>query len=1062
MKHLLWLLVTCFLPAFLWAQTDSLSGTVQNSRGELLEGVSVAIKGSTERVRTSKDGRFSFSGRTEAVLVVSHIGYRSREIPITATTAGPVLIQLEEAVAELENVTVSTGYQQLPRERATGSFEQLGKTLLNRRVSTTVLSRLEGVTSGLLTDRRFPFGNIRGISTLSASLLSPLIVVDQFPYEGNIDNLNPNDIESVTVLKDAAAASIWGARAGNGVIVITTKKGRLNQPLRYRLNSNLAINEKPDIFRPSAMSTADFIGVEQFLFSKGFYDNTLNNTTSRPVVPPVVEILALQRSGALSASAAAAQIEVLKGYDIRKDYQNYLYRKALNRQLSFSLDGGGSAVSYLFSVGYDNNLLSLAGNSYERLTLRSTAMLRPTSKLDVQLGFVLTGSQTKNNSPGGTIDVASGKTIYPYARLADDNGHPLTIQKDYRAGFVDTAGGGRLLDWRYRPLEELQNADNRIRLNDLVLHTVVKYQLSKQLGVQASYQLENQNTERRIYHHPSAYFVRNLVNLYTQVSGNSVTRAIPQGGILDNELSALISQSLRGQLNFDHRFGSHHALTAIAGSEVREVHTTGKSWRTYGYDDAILTFTNVNFSTSYPKYSNLASASAIPSNLSFSDGLDRFISFYSNASYRFKERYIFSLSGRKDASNLFGVATNNKWKPLWSAGALWHLHAEPFYRWAILPQLSFRLTRGYSGNVNNSRAAVVTLRYQPFSPSSLTGLPYNVIDNVPNGELRWEKVAMTNLGVDFGFRGQRITGTLEYYVKKSTDVISPVPVDVTITGLASFFRNSASLSGKGLDLTLHTRNILRPFGWSSHLLFSYNKTVVSRYLEKKDRATGYVNAGGTISPIEGRDAYNVITYKWAGLDPSNGDPQGYLNGRVSKDYTAIINSGGWEDVTVHGSAIPHYFGSLRQEISFEGLSLSCNMVYKFSYYFLRRSINYEGLYSGWVGHGDYAIRWQKPGDELGTTVPSQVYPSNTRRDLFYSSSDVLVEKGDHVRLQDIRLGYEWVRKGVEKAGWRSLQLYLYANNLGIIWKASKRDIDPDQPDQIPSPRSLAFGLQLQF
>ena len=270
---LFFILFTCSLAQ---AQTI-LKGRIISATDSLpLPGASIRIQGNNTGQSTAADGSFSISINEDNVLHVSYLGYQSREINLRLQHDNPLLILLQENENRLSEVVVSTGYQSLPKERATGSFVQVDNELLNRRVSTDVLSRLEDAVPGLVFNRQGDSRiSIRGQSTISANA-EPLIVLDNFPYEGDINSINPNDIESITVLKDAAAASIWGARAGNGVIVINTKKGRYKQALKVAVNSSVNIGARPDLFYEPKISSSDYIAMEQLLFSRGFYKASRN------------------------------------------------------------------------------------------------------------------------------------------------------------------------------------------------------------------------------------------------------------------------------------------------------------------------------------------------------------------------------------------------------------------------------------------------------------------------------------------------------------------------------------------------------------------------------------------------------------------------------------------------------------------------------------------------------------------------------------------------------------------------------------------------------------------
>jgi hypothetical protein len=432
-----------------------------------------------------------------------------------------------------------------------------------------------------------------------------------------------------------------------------------------------------------------------------------------------------------------------------------------------------------------------------------------------------------------------------------------------------------------------------------------------------------------------------------------------------------------------------------------------------------------------------------------------------NAAYTYKRRYTLSGSARKDESNLFGVKTNQKGVPLWSAGFAWAISQEAFYHVAWLPELKLRITKGYNGNIDKSVTAFVTARMN--ANSAVYNLPTGTITNPPNPSLRWEKVDIQNIGIDFATRGRRIEGSLEYYTKRGTDLIGVSPIAPS-TGISEFRGNTADIKGHGLDLVLNCINMKGPFFWKTNFLFSYVTDKVTSYKAAQDIAAAYASQQ-TFNPLEGRPLYSIYSFKWAGLDPQTGDPMGYLNGKPSKDYVSILSATDLSTLVYHGSATPRVFGSIRNTFSWKGVSLSCNITYKMAYYFKRRSFVNADLISlqPMAVHADYAKRWQKPGDEKITDVPSLVYPSLlSGRDNMYQASEILVEKGDHIRLQDIQLSYDLNRQQVKKLPVQNIRFYVYASNLGILWKANDKGIDPDFVIGLPNPRTIAVGASIDF
>lgn len=1060
MKQLLFLITVLLLFLSCFAQ-EKISGLVLDSATSLpLEGATIQVKGiRSSSAVTAKDGSFTISSASFPALVLSHVGYKSIDIPASGIKNN-ITILLPQNLVKINQVTISTGYQDVIKGSSTGSFEKISNDLYNRATGMDVLGRLDGIASSVLFNKRSSETDIkiRGISTLGFASTAPLIIVDHFPYEGDINNLNPNDIESITVLKDAAASSIWGIKAGNGVIVITTKKAQFSQSARLSFNTDVIITPKPDLFSLNKMSTSDYIDVEKFLFDNGYYNRSLNNTTSYPVLSPVVEILAKQRAGEISEADAAAEINRLRQYDVRNDFEKYIYRTAVTQQYGISLTGGNKTIKYIFSAGYDRNLASLVGNANDRYTFRFDNTIVPLKKL--QLNFVAgyTLSSAKSNSVGGynKLDYLGARELYSYARLADDKGNPLPVNVAYRSTYTDTAGGGKLLDWKYRPLEELDNKNNKAGASALIADVNIKYDFSRSLiaEISAQYQSTENNTVN-IYSLQN-FEAKNLINEFTTVNDNAVQYGVPYGGIRDQENSLLKGYALRAQLNFNHVWNSAHSLTAIAGAEARQTEITGGSNRLYGYDDK-LNYSNVDYVNAYPTYNNIGGTLYIPSNIALSLLLNRYTSLYANATYTFLQRYTFSASFRKDASNLFGVKANQRGVPLWSSGVAWKLSGEKFYHVPFLPYLNLRLTYGYGGNVSTQVSALATIAYSPANFQPATNIPYATIENYPNPELQWEKAAIFNIGMDAASKNERISGSFEYFRKINTHLLGIQSFDPTV-GFSTLTTNTGVMKGNGIDITINSKNITtKNFKWEANLLFSTVKNKITKYLENFF-SDGYVSSGADISPIQGFEPYAIVSYKYGGLD-SAGNPMGYISGKKSTDYDALLQNP-IADQVVSGSALPHTFGAVRNTFTWKQFSLSANITYRLSYYFRKASLSYFALFRNGTGNAEYANRWQKPGDELHTNVPSMIYPLVSGRDGFYGYSDINVLKGDYIRLEDVRLSWQLQDVKIGAAKKLSLRLFAYAYNLNLLlWKANREGIDPNFDNTFITPPNFSVGIR---
>jgi len=1046
-----------------------IQGLVINEEKQPIPGATIMVTGvgsASDQQKgaaiTNDSGYFSMHiGLPDSTLMVSCVGYESRTIHIN--NEAPV-IQLKTRPGELGNaVVLSNGYQDIPNERATGSFSSLNRALIERKVSTFILDRMEGVTPSTLFNKNITPGSnqslitIRGRSTIQGNP-NPLIVIDNFPYSGEMNNINPDDIESISILKDAAAASVWGTLAGNGVIVMKTRHGRYNQPTRLSFNTNLTLGLKPDQFYLPRISSGDYIDVEDSLFRRHYYDDAAISPR-HAALSPVVEILFQRQKGMIGSSTAQMMIDSLRKQDLRSDNDKYLYRKTWNQHYFLSLSGGSDRDNYYLSAGYDGAPSNLVRNGYQRGTFDFTNNYRAIpGKLELNCGIYFTASNLQLNS--GNIG-----GHYPYDRFTDAHGNPIPVTYSLRKSYVDSAGGGKLLDWHYVPLDELRFADNSIGLTDYKINFGLRYHVFRDLDARTLYQYEQGLSTQQNFHSLKTYYTRDLINEFTQVdTAGNLTHPVPVGGIMDKTVLNYHAHNIRLQLNYSHSWHTDHSIDLLAGWELRAIEGSQANYRLYGFDKDRHSGIPVNYTGFYPQYSNPADIFSIPYLDHESESSDNYLSYYINGSYAYKRRYIFSASARKDESNIFGVNANRKGVPLWSIGGAWDISKEPFYRVDWLPELKMRITDGYNGNVYKVVSGFTTAATQTdiiFGFTNTYGLPSADITNPPNPDLRWEKVNMLNMGLDFGTKGGRVAGSLEYYIKHGADLIGPIPLDPA-SGNTQYTGNAANMVDHGIDLTLRINHSFGPFQWNNVFLFSLVRDKVTAYQAKLSSISPYLNEGG-LNPVPGNPVYSIYGLRWQGLDPQTGDPQGWLNGHVSKDYGAMLSSQDLKDLVYKGPVNPPIFGSWRNTFNWRQWGLSFNIIYKFGYVFRRTSLNYAILFGGnGYGNADYRLRWQVPGDEQHTNVPSMIFPDNSSRDAFYGVSTALIEKGDHIRLQDFQLYYDLRKQQNRKTPFPLIRLYGYMNNVGIIWRANHKGIDPDYLYAAPAPRTIALGARVEF
>lgn len=1038
------------------------TGKVFSSEGkEVAAGITVSQVSSGRFLAVSDErGVFRFkSDLSEISVRLSGVGYLTEERRLSAG-ADTVFFVLQPSSELLNEVVVSTGYEVIPKDRATGSFAHVSNEVLNRSVSTGILARLEGVTNSLQFDRRRftmremdaqPDLRVRGLSTINSDP-SPLIVVDNFPFEGNIEQLNPNDVQDVVILKDAAAASIWGARAANGVIVITTKKGKLRQPLTVNVASTTTIRQRPDLWYDQRyLDSETMIEVERTLFDRGFYNSRLNNAgmTSLPVA---VDILHQHRSGLISSQELERKLEQMKGVDYRNDASRFLYQEAIHQQHSINTAGGADKVAYRFSAGYDKNRTEMVGDDLTRMTFSSETTIRPSRIYELTMGLNYAMSLTRNN--GISAESASG-SLSPYLQLADEKGKALAIPRTHRLSYAEAAIDNGLLDWTYRPLDEIRLGNNSTSTAAFRFFGGLRLHLLKNLTIDLKYQYQNEKQNGRNIQYKETYYVRDLVNRFTQNDGSMV---FPYGDLLTESVSNQQAHNGRAQLSY-----SGTGLTMIAGAEMRQNYRRGNTYTLYNYDDQVLTastaFDYVTFYNTQPQGS-----ARIPSPyISLSDIINRYLSYFANASYDWKKKYIFSGSLRWDASNLFGVKTNQKGTPLWSAGVRWKLSEEDFYSSELLPKVSLRLTYGFNGNVNTSASAYPILRY---STSVLTRTSLAHVRNPGEPQLRWEKTGIINGGIDFSVANNRLSGSVEYFVKKSKDLLGSPIVDPTVgikpnDSQMQVLHNYASLKTQGIDLTIQSNNLTGSFNWKTDYIFNWLEDKVTHYETIGSTTITSFTSNTSNPPVIGRSLDAMFSLPWAGLDPDTGDPLVNQGGQLTRNYSAYLGALTVDDMVYSGVTFPRFQAGVRNTLSYKGLTLSFNLSLKAGYVFRRNTIAYSTLFDSGRGHIDFLDRWQMPGDELVTPVPSMPQGNVTNRDNIYGRSTLLVEKGDHVRWQDINLSYQIPHPMLWK--FQGIKIFAFMGNVGMLWSANKKNLDPDYLSAALLPgKNYSLGLQLTF
>lgn len=1038
---------------------DQIKGKVVDAQTkEPLAGVLVKVKVPAMSVVTDDKGMFELTlpvGKYD--LTVQYLGYSIHELSLTLPLTEDLTVSLvseEETLNAVE--VVSTGYQTLPKERATGSFVVVDAALLNRGVGTNILDRLNGVTSSLIFNKNtnaVGFNessiSVRGRSTILGDP-NPLIVLDNFPYEGDLGSINPNDIASVTVLRDAAAASIWGTKAGNGVIVITTRSGKFNQKAKVSFSQNMSIGQKPKLLSQPQLSSKEYLEVEQYLFDRGRYDATINNGYGS--LSPGVEIMLLYRQQKIDLARRNQMLDSLSNYRAFDEYLDAFYRMPINQQYQLDVSGGGSSHKYYISGGFDRNLESRNVDKLSRMTLNMNNTYGMfDGKFTLGIGLQLTNTLTR-----------TGQTIspkFPYEHIRDENVGALPVTDGVLGlRYVSNAESLGLQDWYFRPLNE-NRTNNEVNRLTVRINNSFSAVLTKQLKLSGNYMYQLGNTEDLKTFARDSYYTRNLINTYS--SRNLLTNQILRPFILGDIFTPYEAKSRsnygRMQLSFDNGNLSDHQLNALLGAEISDNQNYYRANTLYGYDPDLGTNGNqgIDFSRDYI---NIYSGGTGRISTGQVNGrtVDRYLSFYGNASYTYLGKYTLSASARKDEANIFGVKSNQKGVPLWSVGTSWLMSKEQFMKKSFLDLLRIRATYGFNGNADRSTSAYLTA--SPSSTNNRWGVVQTTITNPPNPSLTWEKVRNINVGLEAHFLKSRIKFNGEIYRKDGMDLIGLSPI-APQTGVSTYRGNSANLRTQGLDLTVNVQVLNGDLKWNSNVLLSMVKDKVMEF--RVQPGTNYDIVGGNYrNPLVGYPYNAQFSFRYGGLD-NTGSPKGYLGITESNNYTAIRNSSDREGLIYHGSGTPTAFGSILNSFNWKGLTFSFNIVYKAGYWLRRNSLDNITLFNGAFLMPDYHKRWKTVGDEQFTNVPSLTYPVVGNRAALYNFSEVLMIKGDHLRLQDIRLDFDLRSILLKKMPMEKLVFFVHAGNLGLIWKANKDNIDPDSPN-IGQTSTISYGFRGTF
>lgn len=1026
------------------------SGIVIDQHEESVADATVANEDSGLSTTTDPKGEFYLDNIKQNTILKVY-GYNITTTEFKVGREPYVRIKVFKTLTNnIKTVAINTGYQQLKKINNSGSDYSVNQELFRYRTDINAARRLEGLVPGLVITPKNRFLNQPTWFSIGArtSLVNPdpMIVINNFPLEGNLTNINPDDIEDITVLRDAAAVGIWGARAANGVIVIKTKSAKYIDRLRVSFNTSLSLAPKPNLFREDRMSAADRIFVDTTLFKTQYFD-PLERSRIRPPLSPVVEALYNKN---MNPAQRQVYFDSLSKLDNRHDQEKYFYRPTLRQHYFIQCEGGSDKHNFYISTGYDRIHPEWQLSREERKTL----LLHVNTKykqFEISAGISMAGHTQKNL--GGIPDIPQ-----PYEMLTDNNNKPAASYWKYRYAYIDTAGKNRLPDWKYYPLQEFRLRNNIVTENDYRYDAALTWDAGKIVpGLTVGTYLQHQiaNNQLKEVHDEQSFFTRDLVNSYSQITPGGVFKPIPEGHIADISQTDHVSTNVRLQFSYTKKWGSNN-LHLMAGKDHIFSKENYFRERIYGYtDDNPAGQNKLDYTQLYPLYYFTAAKAYIPYYQLARTFYHNYSSVYLNGLFRWKEKYDVTASVRHERSNLFGQLINNRKTPLLSAGFTWQLSSERFYHSSWLPYIRLSATYGSTGNPPYNAIARQTISYSGYNSN---GDPYAFFINPPQYSLRWERVRNLNLGLNLRTVNDRIELSINWYSKSARDLVGYKALDPT-SGNNFLTGNVGAMASRNLDIVIESKNILRKFRWHTGFMLSVVNDRVTHTEDTLLPAWMYCDPN-YFTTVKGKPLYGLFSFAFKGLDN-----KGHPVGDKGTDYTGMILANGSSNLIYNGRATPALFGSVTNDFSYKQFNLSVTVLYKLNYYFRRQSINYYNLYQGLsAGSADFSRRWQKPGDEKNTTVPSMPVTAHPdpNRDLFYNYSGVLIERADHLRLQTIQLSYDVEGSALKKGHLRLANVFFNISNAGIIWRANKWDIDPDQLIGYRQPVLYTIGFRGTF
>lgn len=1002
---------------------------------------------------------------------------------------------------------VVTGYQEIQQKKVTGAIATVNSKKIEERYSPSLMQNLEGRVAGLST-----YGGkmtIRGVSSMYAEA-NPLLVVDGLPMEGSIDDLNPYDIESINVLKDAAAAAIYGARASNGIIVITTKSAREKGKIDVDFSSNVTIYSKRnmDYAQNFYMTPEQQIKVERDYYDYYYFHNdgevtdpaasmqsSLNSGSG--YISPIDYAYYKAYIGEGTMSDIDALCARLAQNNFAQEFADAVYRRQVIQQYNLALRSRSDRFQSNFVVNWKNDNSGII-NTFDRqmqISYKGSYDVAKWLTATVAVNGIYGTSRFSGNLMGRYGDVVydyngfSSPWEYPaYESFYNSDGTPQLLYTWYNGNqYRDNTEGGYFKEVGINILDEMYNNVVNTKRQYMRYHGDLLFKIAK--GLTANAQLVYETDHRTIdwLANQESHAAKSMYNAYTIVDNlGNVTHLTPAaGGIRSATNQDGRYWTARGQVNYGNTFGKHE-IVALAGMEFRETLFAGTRSLMLGYDDQLqnastqtidfATISQMRYSTTY-----MAGGNGFPANQFVYDPYisgnmapvveqhHRYASGYANFTYTYDEKYNVFGSIRKDYADVYGLNVKLRGRPLWSAGVSWNVNNEDFLRgvnW--INALKLRLSYGVTGNIYQGATSYMTATSTGLNTD--TNQPYGEIESPANPNLKWERTLTTNVGLDFSLVENRFRGSLDYYRKVGKDLFSYKTLDPT-TGFTSMFMNLADMTNHGVELTF-TGDWIRErrrsdFGWSSTLTFAVNKNKITN---NENPATRAYELTYSTAYMVGYPSSALWSYRFADISDVTGE-RGEVRWYVEdNNVTTTPSSRSIGIMEYSGQSEPVVIAGLDNRFTWNGLSLNVLMAY-YGGHKMRALTENEtfGVAQGQAIPSYFLNAWtpenptNTPG--IGRYSAQSIGSENTYTDLY-------VRNAAFLKIRNIVLGYELPENWARRIGATRVNLQFQVDNIPALWTAFKPwkemsyypksvKYDPETAG-IPMRPSYIFGLHINF